>query len=214
MAVLSPLEVYSLARSRGFSPADSLVIVGIVGTESGGKTDAVEPGGQGRGILSIDLGQHPDVTEAEAFDPVWSLDWLMRNGGPTKVTFYGPRDHPQVASDWKKQVMAANPEAQRAGDSQSTWQKVVGTLASPLGTPLDQTPGPSVSTATLGTIYDAVKALPAAAAWLSRPHNWLRMAEVLIGVALVLAGMWRLSPGLTEPVKTAAKRSAELVAVA
>lgn len=194
-------------------------MVGVVATESGGKTDAVQPGGMGRGLVSIDLGEHPDVTEAQAFDPQFAMSWALAHSGgdPAKLgapLFFGPRDHPQTASDAKKQVMGANPEAKAAGaDTRSTWQKVFDALPlKPFGvtsSDIQNAPGPTVP-----DIAGFLSSVAHAAAWLSSAHNWLRVAEVVIGAALVLAGLWRLSPGLTEPVKGVAKRSAELVAVA
>jgi hypothetical protein len=214
VAILSPTQVYSLARSRGFSPQDSVTIVGIAATESGGDTASVQAGGQGRGLIQIDLGQHPDVTEAQALDPVWSLDWLRRQGGPGKVTFYGPRDRPSVAAAARTDALRANPEAKAGG--KSLWETIAGglpNLAAGIATGGAVTDvGGAVSA--VRTTADVLDAIGRAAAWMANPRNWLRVIEVLIGVALVLAGLWHLSPGTAAAVKGAARKGATALAVA
>lgn len=102
MSTLSIAEQITLARRHGFTDDELPDFCAVVMTESGGRTDAVQPNGEGRGLVQIDLGQHPDVTEAEAFDPDFAADFarrLSRNAsglGPTN--WYGPRDHPEVAA--------------------------------------------------------------------------------------------------------------------
>lgn len=53
--------------------------------ESGSTFDPTirQPDGLGRGIFQLDIGQHPDVTEDEAFDPHFAADYaakLLREG--------------------------------------------------------------------------------------------------------------------------------------
>jgi hypothetical protein len=198
-------------------------MVGVVATESGGRSDAVQPNGMGRGLVQIDLGQHPEVTEAQAFDPVFAMTWALNasKGSPGLLTaplFYGPRDRPADATAARREAMASNPEAASPAaigtPSKSNWQKLADAIwaTSPAGG-LPKDPG-GLPGASLGSIYDAVKAIPTAAAWAAKPHNWLRVVEVILGAALVLAGLWHLSPGLTAPVTGAAKKAAGLVAVA
>ena len=59
------------------------VLSGVANQESGFIANRVQPDGLGRGMFQLDLGQHKDVTEAEAFDPKFSADYaakLLREG--------------------------------------------------------------------------------------------------------------------------------------
>lgn len=212
MAVYSPPQVYALARSVGGSPAWALGMVGVVATESGGVTDRVQPNGKGRGLVQIDLGQHPDVTEAQAFDPVFAMRWALDHskGDPARLgapLFYGPRDHPEVASAAKATALRANPEAHE--DGKPAWQK----LADGLGKAVDfVVPGSPV--ATVKTAADVVTTIAHGAAWVVNPHNQLRVVEVVVGGALVLFGMWKLSPQTAGTVKSIASTAVKAVAVA
>lgn len=213
MATYSPVQVYALARKHGGSPAWALGMVGVVATESGGVTDQVQPNGKGRGLVQIDLGEHPDVTEAQAFDPDFAMAWAYAHshGDPSKLgapLFYGPRDHPADASKARAEALAANPEA-RGSDSAPAWQRI----ADGIGHAVDAVlPGSPVETAkdVAGLAANVAKA----ALWLASPRNWSRVVEVLIGVALVLGGLWRLSPATAGAIRSTATRAAELVAVA
>ncbi len=94
-------QIIALARRHHFTTAELPDLCAVVMTESGGRTDAVQRGGLGRGLVQIDLGQHPSVTEAQAFDPDYAMEFawdLSRNAsglGPTN--WYGPRDWPTLA---------------------------------------------------------------------------------------------------------------------
>ena len=46
--------------------------------ESNMNPTAVQKGGKGRGLFQIDLGAHPDVTQAQAFDPKFSVDYMYQ----------------------------------------------------------------------------------------------------------------------------------------
>lgn len=220
MAVLSPPQVYALARRVGGSPAWSLAMVGVVATESGGVTDQVQPNGKGRGLVQIDLGQHPDVTEAQAFDPEWSMRWALAHtkGDPSKANaplFYGPRDHPDTAQAARRQALESNPEAV-GGDNRSGWEQVADGIGhilalDPLAAIRNEPGGPGSAIADVGSF---VVSVGKAGMWVGNPHNWLRVLEVLVGAALILAGMWRLSPGTAAGIKSVAKKATAAVALA
>lgn len=212
MAVYSPPQVYALARKVGGSPAWALGMVGVVATESGGVTDRVQPNGKGRGLVQIDLGQHPEVTEAQAFDPEWSMRWAYEHtkGDPSKLgapLFYGPRDHPADAAAAKAVALRANPEAHQ--DGRPGWMK----LADGLGELVDKVvPGSPVQG--VKSAADVVADIAHAAVWVASPHNQLRVVEVVMGGALVLFGLWKLAPDTAATVKSVAEKTAMAVAVA
>lgn len=110
MPVLSIAQQIALARKHGFTDAELPDLCAVIMTESGGDTHARQATGKGRGLVQIDLGEHPDVTEAEAFDPDFALDFarrLSRNphgfGAPN---WYGPGDHPATAAQARADARA------------------------------------------------------------------------------------------------------------
>lgn len=217
MAVYSPPQVYALARKHRFSPAGALGMVGVVATESGGRSDAVQPGGKGRGLVQIDLGQHPDITEAQAFDPDFAMEWAYNASGGNVAKlgaplFYGPRDHPSVAAAAKTQALAANPEARDAATLLPAWQSMSILTDNPVANA-----GAAVGGALKGGVQDIggfVVAVGKAALWVTNPHNWLRILEVVLGAALLLAGMWRLSPDTAGVIKSMTGKAAGALVVA
>jgi hypothetical protein len=108
----------------------------------------------------------------------------------------------------EKVALQANPEAADK-DQRPFWEKL---LPAPFGissNEIKQAPGPN-----LGDVFALVGTIGKAAVWIADPHNWLRVVEVLLGAALVLAGLWRLSPDTAGAVKSVAKKASLAVAVA
>jgi hypothetical protein len=108
--VLTIAQIIAKARLHAFTDAEMPDLCAVVMTESGGKTDAVQPNGEGRGLVQIDLSQHPDVTEAEAFDPDFALAFarvMSRNPyGFGPPNWYGPTDHPEIAAKARADALA------------------------------------------------------------------------------------------------------------
>lgn len=101
MPVLSVAQTIALARKHGFTEAELPDFCAVCSTESDYNTSAVQKNGLGRGLVQIDLGQHPSVTEAQALDPDFAAAFarkLSRNkNGLGASNWYGPRDHPAKA---------------------------------------------------------------------------------------------------------------------
>lgn len=221
MATLSPPQVYALARKHGFSPAGAMGMVAVAATESGGVTDRVQPNGQGRGLVQIDLGQHPDITEAQAFDPDFAMEWAYQNshkGDPSLLTaplFYGPRDHPDVAAAAQREALAANPETNK--DSLLTQVgNIIGAgpaILNPVGNLIEGV----IDHGPLGAITSTVDAVKSVAgfvatvarvvAWTAHPHNIWRMVEAGMGLVLIFVGLGQLG-GLSGTVATGAQKAA------
>lgn len=212
MATLSPGQVYALARSKGFSPAGALGMVAVAATESGGRTDAAEPGGLGRGLVQIDLGQHPDVTEAQAFDPDFAMTWAYNasgKGDPDRLTaplFYGPRDHPEDAAAAQREALASNPEENKDG--------LLDQITGLLGDAFQQTASPggrgplgAVTTGidTLKSVAGFLAMVGRAVAWLATPRNLWRVAESILGLVLIFVGLAQLG-GKSGAVATGAQK--------
>lgn len=222
MSTLSPHQVYDLAKAHGFSAAGALGMVGVVATESGGRTDAVQPGGFGRGLVSIDLGQHPDVTEAQAFDPDFAMDWAFRysdNGNPANLgdpLFYGPGDHPDTARAAQQEVLG-NVEGSGLLDTVTgavgnAVGAVGGILADPLGTVTGA--AGDVAGAVTGPIVRAVQAMFERVTT-DVAHAALAAVFVVGALGLVVAGAWKAvgAPKLRAKIDEAAQL-APLAAIA
>lgn len=63
--------IVAAANAHGIDPA----LLGAIGLRESGYRNIDQPDGLGRGIFQIDLGAHPDVTEAQAHDLAFSADY-------------------------------------------------------------------------------------------------------------------------------------------
>lgn len=57
---------------------DPLMFAAMLYGESGGDPEAVSKTRKGYGIAQINLSAHPDVSQAEAFDPAFAIKWAAR----------------------------------------------------------------------------------------------------------------------------------------
>jgi len=78
VATLTTAQVLALGRKHGFTDAELPELAAVAWTESRNKTDARQAGGMGRGLVQIDLGQHPNVTEAQAYDPDFAMAYARK----------------------------------------------------------------------------------------------------------------------------------------
>lgn len=68
------------------------ILSAVAKQESGFDPSIRQPDGLGRGMFQLDLGQHKDVTEADAFDPNFAADYaakLLREGFDRTGTWEG-----------------------------------------------------------------------------------------------------------------------------
>jgi hypothetical protein len=68
-------------------------------------------------------------------------------------------------------------------------------------------------TDTLGVLRTIAGRGVAAGVWLADRHNWVRIAEVIIGGALFIAGMLRIAAPVIEPAVADAGKVAAVAAV-
>jgi hypothetical protein len=59
---------------HGVDPA----LLSAIAVRETGARNINQPDGMGRGIFQIDLGAHPNVTEAQALDPAWSANYAAK----------------------------------------------------------------------------------------------------------------------------------------
>lgn len=66
-------------------------LLAALGVRESGFRNSVQPGGAGRGIFQIDLGQHPDVSFSQAMDPSFSANYAagMLQSGYTSAASLG-----------------------------------------------------------------------------------------------------------------------------
>lgn len=74
-----------MALKYGVSYQEMAVTIGGPGKtvacahgESSWDTDAVGDGGDSRGIAQIHRPSHPDITDEQALDPYWSIEWMAQ----------------------------------------------------------------------------------------------------------------------------------------
>jgi hypothetical protein len=138
VAVLSIAQQIVLARKHDFTDDELPDVCAVIMTESGGDTRAVQRNGKGRGIVQIDLGEHPDVTEEQAFDPDFAMSFargLSRNPhGLGPPNWYGPRDHPQEAEAARVAARAVLAQEGRTVTDVPNAQKALDWLQAHLGT--------------------------------------------------------------------------------
>lgn len=68
--------VYLKAEQEGLSPAKAKEMVSTIKCESSFKPDAVGDGGHSRGLSQIHAPSWPDVTDEQAFDPVFAVSFM------------------------------------------------------------------------------------------------------------------------------------------
>lgn len=197
MPTLSVGQVLAYGRKYGFTDSELPDLYAVTTTESGNRTDARQPGGLGRGIVQIDLGEHPHVTEAEAMDPDFAFGFarqLSRNAaGLGAPNWYGPRDRPKAAEQARSE---ARKLLQFEKDSGS---KTI--LTDPAGVARDV--AGDVASGVAGAAENAVAA---ALRSLFPPEFVRRVLMLLAGAGLVVVGAAALGfDVLAGPAKTAGK---------
>lgn len=77
--LLEPSEVKELARKTANKyNLDEDKFLWVVGCESSFNPKAVGDGGKSFGAAQIYLPAHPEITEEQAKDPHWALDWMAK----------------------------------------------------------------------------------------------------------------------------------------
>lgn len=217
---LSDAQVAQVCARAGFRNSALIAAVAVALAESGGDTQAVNVNNDAtrsrdRGLFQINSRWHPEVTDAQAFDPAANAAAAYRiSAGGTSWSQW---------STWKNgaataQMVRARVAIARAGQA--------GTLTSS-ASPADYTlpgpdiplPGPDIGpanpfgldpfgfsddgggvlgdagdlvdgiTAPLDGIKQAVVLAVKAGAWLSDSHNWLRVAYVVGGTGGILIAL-------------------------
>ena len=84
-------ELQARGKAAGLSAAKIKQIDAVIKCESGWKPGAVGDGGRSFGLVQIHLPAHPDVSKAQALDPVFAINFIIKEfqaGNQWKWTCY------------------------------------------------------------------------------------------------------------------------------
>ena len=170
--------------AQGFvfaSNNDAITLIAIALAESTGDPNAENHnvgGSIDRGLWQINS-EHTEFDASRLFDPVYNATAALTLFQRRKFGDWTPQTYPLRSAPFM-------PEASKAWDA-VTLDPSKGYKSPGLGDLTPGAPGSGVSpTAALGSV---IKSLGAVAAWVGNPHNWVRVAEVTVGGALIIAGL-------------------------
>lgn len=198
MPRLSPRAITQHAYNAGFEGADLVRAVAVALAESSGDTDAVSSTGCCIGLWQINVRVHKQYTVADMRDPAKNASAafaLKQADGwrPWNSSRAGQALTSALAASTVAIFMASNPVRTAADVALGPAADIAGNIAGATGIP------------------QAIEAANLIGKWVSTPANWLRVAYVLVGGALVIGSLIVLSRPITEPVvKTAAKVATKL----
>lgn len=210
MPRLSIRQVYDYVRGGGFTGTDAFVMTAIVMAESGGDTDAVNPGGTGVGLFQINPKAHGQDWNLRGKDPAASAAFAYslyqgRGGTTSAHKFDDWEAFTNGAYKSKLLDVAAGLDdrsfLQRVQDFPSTaWNDVTGAA----GDLVDGVTGvldPIEKVA--GALGDIAKFPLAIYNWITDRDNVFRVVKVVVGGTVLLVGLNMLGKPITEPVKAA-----------
>lgn len=191
-ATLTPRQIAGFAQGAGFRGRGLVRAVAVALAESGGKTNARNTNSDGttdRGLLQFNSKWHPEVTDAEADNPAAAMAAAFRVS-----------KHGEDWSQWATWPVAAGAQLARArmaahnpADVKDSpwWAEAAAKAVIGLG-------GVTGALNANGTTWiDSVKStaalVAAAGVWMADPHNWARVAFVVGGGAVVIAGLAMLA---------------------
>jgi len=186
VTTLSPAQLAGAARSAGFSGPALVTAVAVALAESGGRTDAVNTnrnGSRDLGLWQINDRAHPWITGQSWQDPKVNAAAAYRVYREASGSF-----RPWVAftsGSSSRFTLQAAQGAQAPADPPSGG----GGILSGLPVDLPGLPGVGDAVDAAKSAGNAVRLVASAGAWISNPHNWLRVAYVIVGGAMVVAGL-------------------------
>ncbi len=212
MTVLSPAQIAGHAHRAGFRGKGLVNAVAVALAESGGNPQAVNVNtdryrSRDRGLWQINSHWHPEVSDAQAFNPASAA-----------AAAYRISQHGTTWKQWATWPVAAGAQHTRAVQGVQTFLRTGGGVSGSTGAGANL-PNPGGSTGQgdggvpwpAGLAVDAITGVVGAAAtpvdvarqgvlifakaglWMADPHNWLRVAFVVGGSVAVLAGLGMLA---------------------
>jgi hypothetical protein len=197
MAVLTPGQVYVCVRGAGWTGNDAITATAVALAESSGSTTITSKnpdGGVNVGLFQLDTphGEGSGYTVAQLQDPALNAKVAYAAWVADGKTFTKHWSSATNGAAQAQQVTAANAATAAA-------------------------PGGGATGGVAGTVTSLVKLTEQAAGllqWLTVPANWGRVALVLVGAVLAVAGLNAVAKPVTAPVVAAGKKIAKTAAVA
>lgn len=197
MSTLTAAEIGAYASQAGFKGDALSWAIAIALAESGGNTQAVgknSDGSRDRGLWQFNSRWHPEISDAEAFNP-----------GTAAKAAYRVSSGGKSWSQWatyksgaaRRQLPAAQTAATLAG---------TGRVTVPVDSALFGIPTPGDLTGVVKSVGSLASIVITAAKWVGNPHNWVRVLEVVAGGAVIVIGLHMLAQtGVGGPVAGAVR---------
>lgn len=213
MSTLTPAQIAGYARQAGFTGTPLVWAVAVALAESGGNPAATHTNANGshdRGLWQINDQAHPEVSDAQAFDPAgaaaaaYAISGKGKSFGPWSTYGNGAAGKQLGAA----QLAAAAPATVTA--QPANWiTGLVAPLLPGLGqglasgaipNALPSVPGLDALGGLASSLAAIASALVKAGAWTADPHNWVRILEVAGGVVVIGLGVKLLADTGAGPV--------------
>lgn len=205
-------DILNKVFANGVDPASQhigLAMLTGAGLESNMNPSAIQQGGLGRGLFQIDLGAHKDVTQAQALDPQFSVNYMYQHyvDAVNQVNLqYGHNiwnTNPQLAAE-KSAYFAERPAKDyyasqgsvRVGQAFQQAQRDVqlgpDIHVPGLGEQITNTIGQTTGTianaggAVAGAISNPLDLLNRIGKDISDPSFWIRVGFILLGFIMIV----------------------------
>lgn len=185
MATLSLAQMAMYARSAGL-PGDPYLWAAIGMGESSGRTDVVNSIGC-VGVWQINQPVHVKT------HPTWTVAWLKNpanNAKAAKVIY-----NAQGFSAWEAYTDGSYKQYYKSGSTATNASYSPEDLASDLVVPGSGILGSLTGSDAVSQVTDAAQIVSKAASWMSNPQNWVRVAYVIGGGAIILVTLNSMMQG-------------------
>lgn len=203
--LLTPGQIYAYARGAGFTGGAAVEATAVALAESSGETTATSrnpDGGTNVGLMQLDTpgGKGAGYSVAQLQDPATNMAVAFKGWNADGHTF---------TKSWETAnngaAAAHLADAQKAAGSGGVGASLGDFFA---GAAHQATATPGGLPNPLSLTEQAGKILT----WIATPANWGRVALVVVGGAVVLVGLAKLTQPVTEPIVRTAKKGAALAA--
>lgn len=209
MTTLSAAQIAALVSSAGWPSGERATAVAIALAESGGRTDArgdtalqTATWGPSIGLFQIrsvkaEYGKGTTRDERANLDPATNVRHALsiRNSqGLSAWSVY-------TSQAYRLHMPAAQSAVGSAGGGGGSVVGDLGAAALALGDPLGILTGPAAAASQAAAASrTALGYVDAVTKWITDPHNWERVAKVVVGGVLLVAGLGIVARPAVEPL--------------